>query len=85
LAATDPIYQRTLDEKLAYIQGVRAGVELASKLAVIYEGQSDLAGRITRAGYGMADVMQSTSVGHPCAVCGYDNACGEPPGEDCHS
>lgn len=24
-------------------------------------------------------------VAHPCAVCGSERACGEPPGEDCHS
>lgn len=23
--------------------------------------------------------------GYPCSVCGWENACGEPPGEDCHS
>lgn len=79
------IYERTPYEKVAYIQGVRAGIDLAAQLAVLYEGQDGIKGRIKRAGYGMADVMQSTVLGYHCAVCGYDNTCGEPPGEDCHS
>lgn len=79
------IYERTTGEKIAYIQGVRAGVDLAAHLAAIYEGQDGIKYRVKHAGNGMADVMQTTVLGHPCAVCGYDDACGDPPGEDCHS
>lgn len=80
-----PIIERTTGEKLAYLQGVRAGIDVAASLAALYEGQPDIKNRVKRAGGGMADVMQTTVLGNPCAVCGYDDSCGDPPGEDCHS
>jgi hypothetical protein len=30
-------------------------------------------------------VMEDTLFGYPCAVCGFQGTCGDPPGEDCHS
>lgn len=60
---TDKLYERSAEAKRGYIDGMRAGVTLAAGLAAIYEGQSDIKGRIQRAGEGMVDVMEKTLEG----------------------
>ena len=59
---SDAIRERTPGEKRAYVEGYAAGIKAAAALARIYEGQSDIGGRVERAGKVTAGLLEETIV-----------------------
>ena len=60
--------------------------EQAVCMVVVHDGAAEMCFKLCERHH--ERVLQETTPRHtayPCAVCGFAQTCGDPPGEDCHS
>jgi len=57
----------------------------AERIVVLHDGDEEAAFKLCPRHIERISQEATPRPTYPCAVCGYANTCGEPPGEDCHS